>query len=1360
MRYKGYLLLSTHCKRRFFLNSIRNAYFFKKLLDRYTKCIFEALLMMMKKLILLSILSVVPFIVAAQQKDIVVPWTKTTKTSINTTSSKIGVAKNSNARNASKTSENSSLGLQLSDNSLLYENLWVDTGFADGNSLQILNVKYGSLTPEELKQINKDLVPTKLNSQIASTMGRDKIFTTVSVSPVVKTNVGLRKVISFSLNYKYGRTRGVNTRMPISNSVLASGNWFKFKIEQTGIHRVTNEFLSSIGMNTDGVDPRNLKIYGHGGKPLPLYNGIPVAIDLPENAIQVTGEADGSFDSGDAILFYGISANGYDLENDTNLNPYSDEAYYYVTSSGGPGLRVQNMVEPTGNATTIISSFNDYKFHELDEESPVRVGRRWFGNRFDIENEQSFTFNFPNIVPQEPMNVTVKAVSAAETASSIALTINGASLSPLTFSPVTGIILLRDSAFEGEVPAGNEDVTVDLVYNNGGNPASNAYLDYIGVSAVRRLSGTGEQLSFQFSAAAILSGVGEYQITNASDFTQVWDVTNTANISSKQNESSSSSFSFKANLGQLRKYVAVHATSFLEPVQAQNSTVGNQNLKGTIFNDASGNFRDIDYLIVTPPFLLQPALRLASHHKERGLNVKVVTTDKIYEEFSSGKQDISAIRNFVRYIYENASSAENRIKYLGFFGDTSIDYKNRLTNNNNNVPSFHTLLSTDTARSFMSDDFFGNMDFNEGTIGGRYIDEFGSLIDSVGSDIDKLDIAVGRIVADNVLLANQMVDKIVSYASRSSYGNWRNNFVLVSDDVDARFEFTDLQLNLDNLGDEISANKQFVNVKKIHTDAFLQETSAGGNRYPTVLKAIQDATEVGALIINYFGHGGEDGLAKEFIYTKGVAENLNNPNNFPLIVTVTCEFTKFDDPERITAGELTFWNPEGGAISLITTTRSIFVSTGVEFNQKLAPELFGYGTNDIPPPAEATRRAKNNISDQTRRVVFFVGDPATPLAFPKPSIRLTTINGAPVSGASPVLQALSRVRLGGEVTDASGNLISNYNGILEAKLFDKNVERITLGNDGIRDNNNDLDGDGIPGNQDLLQMKFKTLGEGLFNGQASITSGKFEFEFVVPRDIQIPVGNGRLSLYAQNNAQLEDQTGFSELIQIGGLNENAPADNIGPTINLFMNDESFVSGGITNDSPILLAKLQDENGINTASGIGHDIIAILDGDESNPIVLNEFYQAEVDDFTRGLTNYSLRDLEKGLHTLTLKAWDVYNNSSTADIQFLVTGNDELEINRVLNYPNPFVNYTEFWFNHNRPFEPLEVQVQVFTVTGKVVWTRNQTITTDGFLSRDIVWDGRDDFGDRIGKGVYVYKITVKSPLTNKQVEKFEKLVIL
>ena len=196
------------------------------------------------------------------------------------------------------------------------------------------------------------------------------------------------------------------------------------------------------------------------------------------------------------------------------------------------------------------------------------------------------------------------------------------------------------------------------------------------------------------------------------------------------------------------------------------------------------------------------------------------------------------------------------------------------------------------------------------------------------------------------------------------------------------------------------------------------------------------------------------------------------------------------------------------------------------------------------------------------------------------------------------------------------------------------------------------------------------------------------------------------------------------------------------------------------DTWAVIAYLEDEHGINTASGIGHDIVAILDGDESNPYVLNDYYETELDDYTKGKVRYPFRNLAKGLHTITFKAWDVYNNPITAEIQFVVVGDESITLTNVLNYPNPFVNYTQFWFTHNRPFEPLEVQVQVLTVTGKVVWTKNQTVTTDGFLSREITWDGKDDFGDRIGKGVYIYKLTVKSTVSGTKSEKYEKLVIL
>ena len=1292
----------------------------------------------MKKIFLFLVLFICSFSVFSQTKNITISWENDTTTQSYAQSGVTG-KKNSSKPTVRKSSER--LKLTLSKTSITYGDQWEDNAFVNPTSLRISNVTYGSVTPKQLEKVTTSEIPTSLNATISSKKGRDQIYTMFSLSPLVKVNGQTKRVLSFTISYTYypnNRTSAVGAS--IMNSVLATGNWYKFKVENTGIHVITKSFLEDIGMNTTGIDPRTIKIYGHGGKPLPLLNSKNNGLfDLPENAIQIIGEEDGVIDGNDQILFYATNTLGYVEDNDSHINPYSDESFYYITHGGNPGLRVQQMNEPAGAGIPITSYF-DAQFHEEDDFSPARVGRSWYGNRFDIEDDQTYDFSVPNIVPGSSVVVSVKVSSSSEATTSMAISLNGTPFNPITFGQIDGTTLLSDRTANYTIPSNNDGlVSVNILYNNGNNPSSIGYLDYIRIIAERQLIGSDTQFSFRNESGKNTFGVGEYIISNASQISQVWDVTDTGAIRVKSNETGAGTFSFKAQLGDFREYVAVTPADYFTPVEIPVSIVGNQNIKGTIFQNSAGAFQDIDYLIITAPFLLQPALRLANYHKEqRGLNVKVVTTDKIYEEFSSGKQDISAIRNLVRYIYENASSPENTLKYVGIFGDTSIDYKDRLPNNNLVVPTFHTTLSTSTWTSYMSDDFFGMMD----------ADAINGNDEGVMENDEKVDIAFGRILADNVLVANQMVDKIINYEKEASYGNWRNNIVMISDDVDINWEFDDLQKNLDELSDRISSEKPFINVKKVHMDAFQQETSAGGNRYPEVNALVKNDIEVGALIVNYFGHGGEDGLSKEFIYTKETARSLRNPNRLPMIVTVTCEFTKFDLPTRITAGELTFWNKEGGAISLITTTRSIGVQVGVQLNDLLVDEIFGFG-QDVPNlPAEGLMKSKNQISNENRRVVFYIGDPVLPLAFPKKDIRLTTINDVPVGTSSEVLQGLGYVKLGGQVLNQDGSVASNYNGVLEARVFDKRIERQTLGNDGIQ----------IGGQ--LAILNFTTLGETIFSGKASVVNGQFEFDFVVPRDIQIPVGNGKISFYAKQNGLLRDNNGFNLDIQVGGLNENAGTDTTGPIVQLFMNDESFVSGGVTNDSPNLIIKLEDVNGINTASGIGHDLVAVLDGDEENPFKLNEYYQANVDDYTKGTASYRLRDLEDGLHTLSVKAWDTYNNSSTQEIEFRVAGDDVLEITRVLNYPNPFVNYTEFWFNHNRPFEPLDVQVQVFTVTGKVVWTRNQLVNTDGFLSRSITWNGLDDFGQKIGKGVYVYKITVKSTLTNQQTEKFEKLVIL
>ncbi|MBU2928817.1 type IX secretion system sortase PorU [Winogradskyella psychrotolerans] len=1225
---------------------------------------------------------------------------------------------------------------------------WESSGSQiDENSVVLTNVAYETISSSDLKGLNPELVPTAPKYNLYNTNARGVYSLYFELSPIIKDRGVYKKITAFTVNYSVVSGRLTNSVMgvtEITNSVLSSGQWYRFYIEDSGIFKLSKSFIDDLGVNTNSIDPRTIKIYGNGGRMLPLENSENYPFDVVENAVKFIGEDDGSFDNADYILFYGEGPKTYSEESDTNLNLYTDKTYYYVNVSSGDGKRIQDMPTIDTEPNIEIDTFQDYQFYEVDDYNLAKLGRRWFGDDFDVENQRSYEFEFPNLITSVPVDFRIAVGSVSEVVTSMQVTINGSQVANLSLSAIsTGSVLGTSALYNQSQNITSDVITVDFDYNNSGNPSANAYLDYINIEATRDLRYEGEQLVFKNKDVITTPGIAQYNVANASNIREIWDVTDRFSVSAVENSDNSNTLSFKAQSGEERTYIAFSNANVYVPKTDSRTTVTNQNLKGTIFTNDEGQFEDIDYIILSPFILISQAERLAQINRDQyDLNVKVVDLQTVYNEFSTGSQDIAALRNFIKYVYDNASTPSKRLKYLCLFGDGSYDYKNRISNNTNLVPSWYTNTSFSLTSSFVSDDFYAMLDDNEGGM----------------TTSDRMDIAVGRILAEDLQRATEMVDKINSYYQPESYGSWRNNILLISDDVDEAWEQR-LQQTTDDLGTTLDEEKPFLNVIKIHSDAFEQESSAAGNRYPKVNDAIKDAIEVGALVVNYFGHGGEDGIAKERIFDKIDSQDINNICKYNLFITVTCEYTKFDDPNRETAGEYTFWNTNGGAIGLITTTRQIIVSVGESLNEVLDDYLFAFGSSDYVSMGEALRLTKTdaNISGSSqKRLVFFIGDPAMKLAFAEPDIRLTKVNDVEITQSLDVLKALSYTKLSGEVVDANGNLLSNYNGTLTATVFDKEIERQTLANDGVTD----TDGE-------LIVMDFNTLGETIFKGQASVVNGVFEFDFIVPKDIGIPVGNGKVSFYAQTTNPVSDQAGSNFDIEIGGINEDAPSDDIGPVITLYMNDENFVSGGITNESPILLAKLHDENGINTASGIGHDITAIIDGDETNPIVLNNYYQADVDDYTNGTVSYPFRDLEPGLHTLTLKAWDVYNNSSTAEFQFMVFDEDEeLIINNVLNYPNPFVSYTEFWFNHNSS-EPLDVSVQIFTISGKLVRTLNGQTSADACcsngsssLSRNIVWDGRDDFGDKIGKGVYVYKLKVKSNRLNKQVEKIQKLVIL
>lgn len=1224
------------------------------------------------------------------------------------------------------------------------------------DALQITNVVFEPISESQLGDLSTKNIPSTFKYTFKNNIARDQFYGKINITPIIKEGNSFKKLISFTYSFGQNALRVApqnNTTTAIENSVLNSGNWYRFYVQKSGVFKITKSFLSSLGLNTN-VDPRKIKIYGNGGRMLPLLNSVDYPMDLIENAIQFVGENDGVFDNQDFILFYAEGMDKWNNDYKSNLNIYSDKSYYYVTAQGGDGKRIIDMTQPTTSATTPISTFDDYKFHEVDDINIQKLGRIWFGENLSVNNDQEFVFNFPNLVNTSPIIVDTHVAAVTSTYNNFKIEANSQLVGNIAITPSPGSeVLVFERTLSSPIPVNSDNVTIKITYDNSGVPSSKGYLDYINIKTKRNLRAYGKQFPFQFDQVASLIGVGEYQISNASSISQVWDITDIYNVTKTEN-TSQSSFSFKSDLGEVRKYMAIDNSDYYSPSKESKSKVDNQNLKGSIFNDAQGVFKDIDYLIITPKFLTVQAEKLAAFHRSySGLNVKVVNLETIYPEFSSGKQDIGAIRNFVKYVYFNASIASKRVKYLNIFGDASFDFKDRIPNNTNIVPIYQALNSyTEGESSFASDDFFGMLDPDEGRLDFGNSPTNGNT--SFSYDFGGIDLAIGRMIVSSTQQADEMVNKVIEYNDIKSYGSWRNNYVCIGDDPNPeKPSDNQLQYYQNRLADRIALEKPFINVKKILLDSFVQETSAGGKRYPKVREEIFASFEKGALVFNYLGHGGEETLAEERIWEKSDGQNLTNKYKYPLFITITCDFSRFDNPYRPTAGENIYLNPKGGAISMITTVRSIGQSTAQYFNDELAEYLFAFGNDSYSSIADALRLAKNSGPNSATNIVVYLGDPALMLAISKPKIVLTKVNDIPISGPIDDFQSLDYVKLTGEVRDENNNTMVNYNGELSVNIFDKNLAVNTLRNDSY---------DAVI--NDLLQlaptMGFSKLGETIFRGNAGIVNGNFEFGFYIPRDIRIPLGNGRISFYSKRNQILLDKTGYNTDIKVGGINTDAVADTTGPTVKLYMNDETFVNGGITNESPFFLALLEDEHGINTASGIGHDIIGILDGDETKPYIMNDYYETELNDYTRGRVYFPLRNLAVGLHTISFRAWDVYNNPITAEIQFVVVGDQSITLSHVLNYPNPFVSYTEFWFSHNRPFEPLEVQVQVMTITGKIVWTKNQTVSTDGFLSRDITWDGKDDFGDRIGKGVYVYKLTVKSTLSNKKAEKIEKLVIL
>ena len=1123
-----------------------------------------------------------------------------------------------------------------------------------------------------------------------------------------------------------------------SSSVLASGDWYKIGVSRSGAHKIDYNFLSDIGVDVAGLNPNHVNIYGNHFPRMPISNNAYRPDDLLKNAIYISGDGDNSFDATDYILFY---ATGPDKETVgasdivVRKNDIDSLNYYFIHIDASDAPKRVGTTTPSGNPVThTVNSYNEAVLHENNDLNLIKSGNDWLGEVFDIQLTHSISISLPGVNTGAAVNMKTSIASNVKSGTGeMQVNVNGTQQDLITCSITSGAYTeARINTSDVNFNVSGSSLSINLTFSRS-SPASIAWLDYILFNYDRNTDLNSGQLRIRDLSSVGTGNVSLFNVSNANSSSFIWEVTDPSNATAIQGTLSGSTFSFALNTDSLRTVAAFNSSQAFVPTFIR--SVPNQNLHA---------LSQVDYVIVTHSLLKPQADRLADLHRSQGTTVHVVEIQQVYNEFSGGVSDPVAVRWIMKMFYQRAGGDQTLMpKYLCLFGDGSYDPLNRVENNTYLIPTYNNDdndTDIDYVDSFTSDDFFAILDDGEAM-----------------SAADMMDIGVGRIPVSALENAEDVVNKIQHYMNFGSYlysnangvqcddngysstfGAWRNRLVLMADDENNGQFVKDCE----ELSDSTERLAPEINIVKIYLDAYQQVVTSGGQRYPDVEEAINQNMNKGALVFNYVGHGGETGLTLERAVTYSMIENWNNINNMTVFISATCEFSRFDDPTRESAGERTLTSPYGGAVGLLTTTRLVYITLNSELVRNLYTVLFAEENGQPLGLGEINRRTKNLTSaTNNKRNFTVIGDPALKLGKPKPMIVTDSVNSIAITAGIDTLKALSKITVSGHVGNATGNIISNYNGIVYPTVYDKWKTRSTLGQD-----------------PQSPVLNFETQNNIIYKGKATVTNGQFTFSFVVPKDIDYNFGKGKISYYS-NDAN-SNSYGFDTTIVVGGVDPNGVNDTEGPQITLYMNDPNFVNGGMTDADPLFIAEVSDENGINTTgNGIGHDITLIIDGNTANPVILNNFYEADLDTYQSGKVSYQLSELEPGNHQATFKVWDVNNNSAEQTLEFVVVEDQEIGISHLLNYPNPFTTNTDFYFEHNQVCNMMDVKIEIFTVSGKLVKTIMKNVNTTAFRSEGINWNGRDEYGDKLGRGVYVYRLSVETP-DGKKAEKLEKLVIL
>ncbi len=1146
------------------------------------------------------------------------------------------------------------------------------------------DTKYTTLKHKILgEQFLKDKIEIKTHIYYA----RHKPFLIVSFIPIRKKNGTLQLLTDFTLQVFLKKARIKSTPKFASNSVLSSGKWVKIAISNDGVYKLTFEQLRKLGFD----NPQDVRVFANDFGQLPYNNWEYAPDDLKENII---------YRGDDYILFFAKGVKRWYYDTTRNMitrvtHDYSDTAYVFLTDKKtGYDNLIKIFDESQFSVNKTVNDYLWYSDYEKNAYNVLQSGRLWFSNSVFYNNtEKTYSFDIDNLLEQ-PAKLEVTFVGRNWVTGN--MTVSCANTSQIFYiPPITGEVGTDWGKYMDEyvdfVPKAGDNLQVTMKYS-GGSSRARALLDYIVVNAYRKLVFNGDFMEFVNPSTVGQGNVIKFEISNVSSSTQVWDVTDPTRPKQMKLYHSGNTAWFVAKTDSLRWFIAFNPEKAKPPIlEGYNlGPVANQNLHATP--------PSTQMIIVTYPDFKPAADKIAALHRTyEDLDVKVVTTTQVYNEYSSGIPDLVAIRNYLRSVYVKPGS---RLKWVLLFGDGSYNNK-PAPNNPLYIPTYQTLnsLNTDGYLTMTSDDFFAMMDFNEGDI--------------TNESSGFCDLDVGRLPVKSLKEAQEVANKIEYYLRFQDKLPWKNYLVLVADDASQNIFMTDAEKTSLNL---YQKSPQF-RLKKIYLDAYKAVVNFSGEEYPGAVTEIKNRVEQGSLIFSYLGHGNETVLASERVVTISDVKSWKNLRRLSFFVTGTCEFGRFDlyEPTKIevSAGEELVLNPQGGAIGMLTTTRISYSSVNYYINYAFFNRAFDRISQQKLSFGEIIRRAKFDYHNYYVHEFVLLGDPALKLAYPENYV---------VSTITPdTLRALSRARIIGKIYDTLGNVMTDFNGKVYLTVYDKPQYYWTLNND------------------NLGAFKYLDYKNVVFSGKASVTNGIFDISFLLPKDIDNSIDTGKAVFYATDGNR-EAMGGIKFLI--GGKNDTIIDDNKGPEIRLYLNDTNFVSGAITNQNPKVIAYLADETGINTTDyGFGHALQLFVDNQR---YLVNEYFINDENKTNKGHLVYELSNLSPGKHVLTMKAYDLLNNPAQKTIEFYVVRDNQIIIQNVFNYPNPFVDKTAFYFEHNQVGTAMDVLIQIFTVSGRLVKTINRQLIPDSFLIGPIFWDGRDDYGQPIGRGVYIYILNVRT----------------